>query len=113
MKLKLFLIASSLVIIAFITFAIFSNPPSHSVMNELRAEGDVIIEKIEEYKNSNKNYPASLSVISTGSDKSHYGGWKYTLENNGKTFVLSIGDYGEYLFEMYWDSNSGEWYLDR
>lgn len=113
MKLKILLLVSSFVIITFFAFVLSSNPPSYSVMNELRAQGDEIIEKIEEYYKSNKNYPDSLSVIGIDSDKDHYSGWEYTLASDGQTFELSIDDYKEYLFVMSWDSNYSEWYLDQ
>jgi len=113
MKLKILLVVFLFLIITFTTFVISSSPPSHSVINELRVEGDEIIEKIEEYYKSNKNYPDSLSVIGINSDKDHYSGWEYTLASDGQTFELSIGDYREYLFVMSWDSNYSEWYLDQ
>ena len=113
MRLKNIIIASLALVLVTIGFAYFSNPPSDSVMSDLRSKGDVLVKRIEEYRKINREYPESLNQIRIDESKKHYGGWEYTLENDGRSFVLSTGDYREYLFELYWDSNSGEWYLDR
>ena len=112
-RFKHLIIASLALALLSIGFVYFSNPPSHSVMSDLRSKGDVLVKRIEEYRKTNRGYPESLNQIGIDKNKKHYGGWEYTLENDGSSFVLSIGDYREYLFELFWDSNSGEWYLDR
>ena len=81
-------------------------------MNELRLEGDEVVKQLEAYFQLNKKYPDSLGLIKIENDNKRFGGWKYTRENDGNSFVLYIGDYSEYLFELSWDSNLGEWYLD-
>ena len=109
---RLILTASLTMVLVSIGFIYFSNPPSYSVMNELRLEGDAIVKQIEAYFQLNQKYPDSLVLIKIENDNKRYGGWKYTREINGSSFVLSTGDYSEYLFELSWDSNLGEWYLD-
>ena len=90
----------------------FSYPPDHSVMLELRDEGDIIIAKIEKYKLTHNKYPSSLTEAGIKLPKPRYGGWQYALENNGQSFSLATGEYAEYLFVMVWDSTTKEWYLD-
>lgn len=111
-KPRFFIIASIVLVFLLIGLVYFSNPPSHAVLSELRKEGNKIINQIEAYKKTNKEYPNSLSQLRIELDKKHYGGWKYTPDKDSKSFALSIGGYEEYLFELYWSSNPGEWYLD-
>ena len=107
--LVLFIVAA----IFFIENYLFPYPPDHSVMLELRDEGDIIIAKIEKYKLSHNKYPGSLTDAGIKLPKPKYGGWQYALENNGRSFSLATGEYAEYLFVMIWDSTTKEWYLDR
>jgi hypothetical protein len=106
--LVLFIVAA----IFFIENYLLPYPPDHSVMLELRDEGDIIIAKIEKYKLSHNKYPSSLTDAGIKLLKPIYGGWQYALENNGQSFSLATGEYAEYLFVMIWDSTTKEWYLD-
>jgi hypothetical protein len=98
--------------IFFIGIYFFSYPPDHSVILELKDEGDIIIAKIEKYKLSHNKYPSSLADAGIKLAKPRYGGWQYALKNNGQSFSLATGEYAEYLFVMVWDSEIKEWYLD-
>lgn len=104
----LFIVAA----IFFVSIYFFSYPPDHSVMLELRNEGDIIIAKIEKYKLSHNKYPSSLADADIKLPEPRYGGWQYALENNGQSFSLATGEYSEYLFVMTWDSTTKEWYFD-
>lgn len=92
---------------------LFLYPPDHSVMRELKQEGDTIVAAIEEYRKHKSKYPHTLKQAEIKLPQPRYGGWRYALENRGKSFSLTIGDYEQYLFVMGWDSASGEWWLDR
>jgi hypothetical protein len=116
MKRKIITVSISVLLIVgaifFIGTYFFSYPPDHSVMLELRDEGDIIIAKIEKYKLSHNKYPSNLADAGIILLKPRYGGWQYALENNGQSFSLAIGEYAEYLFVMVWDSTTKEWHLD-
>ena len=116
MKRKIITVSISVLFVVaaifFIDIYFFSYPPDHTVILELQDEGDIIIAEIEKYKLSHNKYPISLADAGIKLPKPKYGGWQYSLDNNGQSFSLATGEYAEYLFVMVWDSTTKEWHLD-
>ena len=110
---KIALLFSLLVIITSVVLLVLTvGPPSSSTLNGLKFDGEVLVKQIEEYKRINREYPKTLAQGGISNSESRYGGWRYTLENDSNTYLLSIGKYENDLFVLYWNSETGDWYLD-
>ncbi len=66
-------------------------PPSRGAIDDLENEGE------------------SIGAVQKGN---RYGGWNYALEDDARSFSLSIGEYEKDLFTLYWVSAEQEWFLD-
>lgn len=86
--------------------------PSQSGFERLEAQGDLIVEQIENYRTENGVYPDDLSSAAIAVPDAPYGGWRYHLFEGGEVFQLSIGDYGRHMFTLYWISHSDSWSRD-
>ena len=100
-----------LLIIAMLTLLLVScGPPSQSEFQRLEAQGDPVVQQIEQYKVDNGSYPSDLAQAGITLPEAGYGGWQYSVYDGGDRFSLSIGDYGKHSFTLFWDGDS--WYRD-
>jgi hypothetical protein len=82
--------------------------PDDAGLASLKAEGQTIIDRIEQYKRQHGRYPNDLAEAGIHLPDAQYGGWQYDC-SDGSSFALRIGDYSKDLFVLLW---AGEWYLD-
>ncbi len=80
--------------------------------DELKVEGQRIIDEAEQYRMEHGQYPSSLREFDINDLTTNYGGWIYEVSEDGLEFFLIIGDYGQDSFELLWTSESCEWHLD-
>ena len=113
MLIRILTISVLLVIVAFVSVVLLVGPPSGRVMDNLRIEGNEMVEQVDQFKRSEGRYPQSLSAIGADCGTAKYGGWKYGIENGGESYFLQIGEYEDDLFTLIWASDEREWYLDR
>jgi len=73
------------------------------------AEGQAIIQAIDDYHARTGAYPKSLSAAGI-SERSPYGPWRYRLFDG--EYGLSLGDYGACQWEFTFSSKTRSWYYD-
>jgi hypothetical protein len=78
--------------------------------DQLTQDGDRMIAVFEQYRSSHGRYPQSLSEAGIKNEQTRYGAWSY--QSDGPTFKLSLGDYGQDLFVIYYQSRNGHWEFD-
>ena len=79
---------------------------------QLEAQGETILEQIEQHKATHDVYPSSLSDVNIVLPNAPFGGWRYHSFDDLEQFELAIGDYKEHMFVLFWNSRSGNWHLD-
>jgi hypothetical protein len=84
-----------------------TSAPSFS---ELRADGDRMVAAVEQFRHVNGRWPETLAEAGVTPPDTRFGPWRYQVK--GEEFYLSVGDYGEDLFVLYYSSRTGEWYSD-
>lgn len=86
--------------------------PSDAKFASLRSQAEPAIQAIEAYKTSHGTYPSNLTQAGIRLPEAGYGGWKYSSHDDGYRFQLSVGDYEENGFVLFWSSDYQDWYLD-
>lgn len=85
---------------------------SLSELEQLEAQGNPIVQQIEDYSAKHGVYPPELAAAGIELPDADFGGWVYWVSDDGHTFQLAIGDYGTHLFTLFWHSELGAWYRD-
>ena len=57
------------------------------------------------------HFPRRLSDTGLSPRDTFYGPWEYQVINGGQSCELANGDYGRYLFVVFWSPGNG-WYID-
>jgi hypothetical protein len=104
-------VVGTLVVFPPLRFAVRCLPVSPP-FDELRRDGEGVISAVERYRAENGRYPESLVIAGVVPPESPCGPWQYELNPDGKSFCLSIGDYGRDGFIYFYSSGSGSWYAD-
>ena len=87
--------------------------PSGQLRLQMQESGDAVRQSIEEFQIENGKLPVDLEdlpIAVSEAEQFNYGPWKYALVEGG--YILSIGDYEEFGFLLFWDSRQGHWYMD-
>ena len=81
---------------------------------ELKQQGSTILDRIEAFRVSSGQLPASLSDLQLSQEltDTEYGAFKYERSHDQESFRLWIGNYTRNLFVLSWDSSRGTWELD-
>jgi hypothetical protein len=79
---------------------------------DLERDGDRMIAAFEQYRRDHGQYPATADEAGVTLPETRFGRWQYRPEPDGREFALSIGDYGEDLFVLLYDSRTGRWSAD-
>ena len=95
-----------------ITLLVSCGPPGRPAFSQLEAAGDPIVEQIERHRAAHGTYPSDLDEAGIALPDAPYGGWKYQSYEGGEDFQLSIGDYIQHDFTLFWTGNSASWYRD-
>lgn len=82
--------------------------PSQTDLTQI---GQPISDALVSFHAQNGAYPKSLSDLDIGTPTTFYGDWRYTVSDDQQSCTLAIGDYGRYLFEVWWTPENG-WYTD-
>jgi len=88
--------------------ATFFLAPTPSEIPEI---GQPIADAIERFRAKHEKCPKSLRELGIDIDPNFYGRWRYTVSEDRKTCTLATGEYGRYLFEVWWTPSEG-WYID-
>ncbi len=78
----------------------------------LKHEGNAILQRLEAFREAEGRYPADLHEAGIDMSPTRYGPWRYHVGDNGRSFELSVGDYLDNGFTLFWQSGRGFWYLD-
>jgi len=81
--------------------------------DDLKAQGKILVDEIEQYHAQNNRYPYSLDKADIILPNTRYGRWVYEAENDGGEFYLHVGDYNLDFFELWWYSTDDKWHLDE
>ena len=85
--------------------------PSSKQLGSLKSQVQPTIDAIENYKSTHGHYPVDLVEAEIELPEARYGGWDYRRLDNGH-FQLSVGDYRNNGFVLFWSSKNQDWYLD-
>jgi hypothetical protein len=81
---------------------------------QLKAEGNQILARLDKYHSQNGRYPLSASDAQIELPWTRYGRWKYVSSDNGQSCQLSLGEYdGWDPFTLFWQSKDRDWYIDN
>ena len=78
---------------------------------ELKALGQPIVDALTDFEQTHGRYPRSLTEAGIENVDTEYGPFEYQYLEDGTQCCISIGDYGDDLFEISWCSEGG-WYAD-
>lgn len=78
----------------------------------LETQGDLIVEKLESFKQLNLHYPDSLKEVLGAVPVTKYGEWHYIVGDDHKTFILWIGNYDYNLFNLTWSQALRKWVIN-
>jgi type II secretory pathway pseudopilin PulG len=81
-------------------------------IDELKRQGQVIIEALDAYKAEHGVDPDSLESASIAPNCTWYGGWQYDVTKDGSECGLTIGKYSDDLFVLWWSSTDRKWWTD-
>lgn len=79
----------------------------------LKSSGRPIVEAIEAWHRVRGKFPDALGSIGEPASSASGAGWNYRKHDDGKGYVLCIGDYGVDHFVLLWDSDYPEWTTDE
>ena len=78
---------------------------------ELCDIGEPIADQLRQYHQKHGAYPPTLDDADIEASPTFFGPWAYELMDDGDSCQLSNGDYGRYLFVVFWTPGHG-WYID-
>lgn len=79
-------------------------------IDDLKKEGTVLVEILEEHRREHGMYPADLPQLSGPQRSDDFGGWSY--RRLGLSYQLGVGDYGHDGFVLYFSPERG-WSIAR
>jgi len=86
--------------------------PEKLTDEQLRAEGDALVQTIEAHHARTGRYPESLPGLELLPSWEAHGGWDYEARAEGRRYRLGCGNYDLDGFELYRYSERGVWEWD-
>ena len=98
--------------VAFVATALMPPNLDHDDIPILKEQGNRTIQRIEDFRETQGHYPADLDEVGIEAPPTRYGRWRYHVRDDAQSFKLSIGEYRDNSFTLFWDSEVRHWYLD-